>query len=102
AKEFALSGSEQNPDLTSRSWRQVLGRARGGNAPAPVEAFKRHGVDFIVEQTLVALVRRMNELVGQPLLDLTRVREVIEARDREVSNDQTSDAQLAALRRARR
>jgi len=102
AKEFALSGSEQNPDLTSRSWRQVLGRARGGNAPAPVEAFKRHGVDFIVEERLETLVRRMNELVGKPLLDITRVREVIEARDGGVSNDQTSDAQLAALRRARR
>ena len=102
AKEFALSGSEQNPDLTSRSWRQVLGRARGGKAPAPVEAFKRQGVDFIVEPTLETLVRRMNELVGEPLLDLARVRQVIETRDREVSNEHTSDAQLAALRSARR
>jgi predicted oxidoreductase len=102
AKEFALSGSEQNPDLTNRSWRQVLGRARGGNAPAPVEAFKRHGADFIVERRLDDLVRRMNELVGEPLLDLVRVRHVIEARDREVSNEYTTDAQLAALRRARR
>ena len=102
AKEFALSGSEQNPDLTNRSWRQVLGRARGGNAPAPVEAFKRHGADFIVERRLDDLVRRMNELVGEPLLDLTRVRHVIEARDGEVSNEYTTDAQLGALRRARR
>jgi len=102
AKEFALSGSEQNPDLTNRSWRQVLGRARGGNAPAPVEAFKRHGTDFIVERRLENLVRRMNELVGQPMLDLARVREVIEARDREVSNEPTNDPQVAALRSARR
>jgi predicted oxidoreductase len=102
AKEFALSGSEQNPDLTSRSWRQVLGRARGGNAPAPVEAFKRHGADFIVERRLDDLVRRMNELVGEPLLDLARVRHVIEARDRELSNEYTKDAQLAAVRSARR
>ena len=106
AKEFALSGSEQNPDLTSRSWRQVLGRTRGGNAPAPVEAFKQHGADFIVERRLDDLVRRMNELVGAPLLDLSRVQQVIEARDREVPNESTneftSDAQLAALRTARR
>ena len=106
AKEFALSGSEQNPDLTSRSWRQVLGRTRGGNAPAPVEAFKQHGADFIVERRLDDLVRRMNELVGAPLLDLSRVQQVIEARDRELPNESTneftSDAQLAALRTARR
>ena len=84
AKEFALSGSEQNPDLTSRSWRQVLGRARGGNAPAPVEAFKQHGADFIVERALPDLVRRMNDLVGQPLLDAAHVERVIVARDREI------------------
>ena len=102
AKEFALSGSEQNPDLTSRSWRQVLGRARGGNAPAPVEAFKQHGKDFIVERRLDDLVCRMNELTGKPLLDAARVQHVIEARDRELPNEHTNDAQLAALRSARR
>ena len=102
AKEFALSGSEQNPDLTNRSWRQVVGRARGGNAPAPVEAFKRHGADFIVERNLADLVRRMNELVGEPLLDLANVERVISARDRELANEYTKDAQLAALRSARR
>ena len=102
AKEFALSGSEQNPDLTSRSWRQVLGRARGGKAPAPVEAFKRHGVDFIVEERLTDLVRRMNDLVGEPLLDVSNVERVIAARDRELANEYTKDAQLAALRSARR
>jgi len=102
AKEFALSGSEQNPDLTSRSWRQVLGRARGGNAPAPVEAFKQRGADFIVERRLEDLVRRMNELAGEPLLDVGRVQRVIEARDRQLSNEYTKDAQLVALRSARR
>ena len=102
AKEFALSGSEQNPDLTSRSWRQVLGRARGGNAPAPVEAFKQHGKDFIVERRLDDLVRRMNELAGEPLLEVARVESVIEARDRELANNDTGDSQLAALRNARR
>ena len=102
AKEFALSGSEQNPDVTSRSWRQVLGRARRGRAPGPVEAFKQHGVDFIVERNLGDLVRRMNELVGKPLLDATRVERVVAARDREVQNEFTKDAQLMAIRSARR
>jgi len=102
AKEFALSGSEQNPDLTSRSWRQVLGRARGGNAPAPVEAFKQHGADFIVERTLPTLVRRMNDLVGEPLLDAAHVERVIVARDREIANEYTKDAQIMAIRNARR
>ena len=102
AREFALSGSEQNPDLTNRSWRQVLGRARGGNAPAPVEAFKRRGVDFIVERRLPDLVRRMNELVGAPLLDAARVEHVIVARDRELTNEYTKDAQVMAIRSARR
>ena len=102
AKEFALSGSEQNPDLTSKSWRQVLGRARGGNAPAPVESFKRHGADFIVERRLGDLVRRMNDLAGEPLLDAAAIEATIAARDHEVANERTTDAQLAALRGARR
>ena len=102
AREFALSGSEQNPDLTNRRWRQVLGRARGGNAPAPVEAFKQHGTDFIVERRLADLVRRMNELAGTPLLDAARVEQVIVARDRELTNEYTKDAQVMAIRSARR
>jgi uncharacterized protein len=102
AREFALSGSEQNPDLTNRSWRQVLGRARGGNAPAPVEAFKRHGVDFIVERKLHDLVGRMNALVGEPLLDTQKVARVVIARDREIENEFTKDAQIMAIRNARR
>ena len=64
AKEFALAGSEQNPDLTNRSWMQVLGRAGRRNAPAPVEAFKRQGADFLVESRLPDLVRRMNVAGG--------------------------------------
>ena len=101
AREFALSGSEQNPDLTNKSWLQVPGRARGGRAPAPVEAFKARGVDFIVERTLPELVRRMNALVGEPLLDAACVERVIAARDREIDNAFTKDAQLLAVRGAR-
>lgn len=102
AREFALSGSEQNPDITNRSWRQVLCRTRGHNAPAPVEAFKEHGVDFIVERNIADLVRRMNTLTGEALLDPANVERVIIARDREVANDFTKDAQIMAIRGARK
>src|SRR6478736_1591918 len=69
-KEFALSGSEQNPDLTNRSWRQVMGRVRGG-APGPVRAFMERGADFIVERKLDDLVRRMNKLAGEERLNVS-------------------------------
>ena len=65
-KEFALSGSEQNPDITSKSVREVLKARLAKGAPAPVEAFKRHGVDFVVENDLRALVDGMNALTEQP------------------------------------
>jgi len=101
-REFALSGSEQNPDLTGKSWRQVARRAVGKQAPAPVEAFKRHGRDFIVRDTLDELVVGMNELAGSPLLDVARLREQIEARDRQFDHPFAKDAQVMAIHNARR
>jgi predicted oxidoreductase len=102
-KEFALSGSEQNPDLTGRSVRQVLGRVRPG-APAPVEAFKRHGADFVVASTLDEIVDGMNALVAPdgPTLAAAEIRQVVEARDRELANGFSKDAQLTAVHGARR
>jgi predicted oxidoreductase len=99
-KEFALSGSEQNPDLTGKSVRGVLGRV-GKGAPAPVKAFMDRGADFIVERELAALVRRMNALTGTPLLDFDTVERVVLARDREIENAFTKDLQVTALRGAR-
>ena len=63
-KEFALSGSEQNPDLTGRGWRLVLRRAIGNKAPGPVEAFKAKGADFIVADDLAALAARDDSLAS--------------------------------------
>jgi hypothetical protein len=100
-KEFALSGSEQNPDLTGRSVRKVLGRLRGG-APAPVEAFKRRGADFVVAGDLDELVKGMNALTTEPLLDPLEIRHTIEARDRQLANDFGKDMQIAAIRNFRR
>jgi len=99
-KEFALSGSEQNPDITGKSVRGVLGRA-GGGAPAPVKAFMERGVDFIVESDLGRLVDRMNALTGGNLLDFAQVAREVKARDREMDNPFTKDLQVAALRGAR-
>lgn len=103
-KEFALSGSEQNPDLTNRSVRQVLQRVRPG-APGPVEAFKRNGADFVVADTLPELVAGMNKLAaetGGPQLDTAALTALVEARDREVAHPFGKDAQLTAIRGARR
>ncbi|MDJ0342392.1 FAD-binding dehydrogenase [Streptomyces sp. H10-C2] len=99
-KEFALSGSEQNPDLTGKSVREVLKRALPG-ATGPVEAFKKHGPDFVVEKDLPALVRGMNAITKDALIDETALRREIEARDREIANTFTKDLQVMAIRGAR-
>lgn len=101
-KEFALSGSEQNPDLTGKSWRMTLRRATNKGAPAPVEAFKSHGVDFIVRDKLDELVAAMNKLAGSDLLKLEHIKMQIEARDREIANPYVKDAQVMNIHNARR
>lgn len=99
-KEFALSGSEQNPDLTDKSIKKVLGRVLPG-APGPVKAFMDRGEDFIVADTLPELVAGMNRLTGDNLLSLESIERQIRARDREVENKFTKDLQITALRGAR-
>jgi uncharacterized protein len=99
-REFALSGSEQNPDLTGRSIPKVLSRVLPG-APGPVEAFKKHGVDFIVRDTLPELVQGMNALTGKELIDLAELERVITARDRQIAHPYSKDAQVTAIRGAR-
>ena len=102
-KEFALSGSEQNPDFTSKKWKEVLtGRVlTGSKAPAPVEAFKTHGEDFVVADSLAELVKAMNAMTGEALLDPARLHAQIAARDAQVDNPFTKDAQLMAIHAAR-
>jgi predicted oxidoreductase len=100
-KEFALSGSEQNPDLTGKDIKLTLSRVRPG-APAPVEAFKRNGADFVVARTLPELVEGMNKLTAEPLIDLADLERQIVARDREIDNPFTKDLQVMAIRNARR
>ena len=100
-KEFALSGSEQNPDLTGKDLWLTLSRVRPG-APGPVEAFKRYGADFVVAPTLAELVTGMNKLTGDALIDCAALGRQIVARDREMDNPFTKDLQVMAIRNARR
>jgi predicted oxidoreductase len=100
-KEFALSGSEQNPDLTNKDYR-LLAKRIGSGAPAPVEAFKQKGVDFVVASSLPELLAGMQRLSPDVALDASLVEREILARDREMANVFTKDAQVNALRGARR
>ncbi|WP_265442992.1 FAD-binding dehydrogenase [Flexivirga meconopsidis] len=100
-KEFALSGSEQNPDITNKDLKLLASRVRKG-APGPVEAFKQHGADFVVAEDISDLVAKMNALTDAPLLDPAEIERQIVARDRELDNPFTKDAQVTALRGARR
>ena len=99
-REFALSGSEQNPDLTNKQALKVLSRATGG-VPKPVAAFMKHGADFVVERALPDLVRGMNALTGEPLIDPAALEREIVARDRELENAFTKDMQITAIRGSR-
>jgi uncharacterized protein len=101
-KEFALSGSEQNPDLTGKSWLMTARRATNKGAPEPVEAFKRNGADFIVRRNLADLVAGMNALSGDNLLVLEQLKAQIEARDREISNPYVKDTQVMNIHNARK
>ncbi|HET8912296.1 MAG TPA: FAD-binding dehydrogenase [Ktedonobacteraceae bacterium] len=99
-REIALSGSEQNPDLTGRSILKTLGRALPG-APAPIEAFKQKGIDFLVKPNLAELVQAMNELTEEALIDPVALEQEVMARDREMLNRVSKDTQVTAIRATR-
>ncbi|KFF12146.1 FAD-binding dehydrogenase [Chryseobacterium soli] len=101
-KEFALSGSEQNPDITNKDYALFLKRIFGKKAPGPVEAFKEHGKDFIVSDTLEDLVTKMNILSGDHLLEYEDIQSQIEARDRELDNPFSKDTQVNYIRSTRK
>lgn len=96
-KEFALSGSEQNPDLTNKSIAGILSRL-GKGLPPPVQAFMEKGADFIVDTDIRSLGRRMNALVGTDLIDPEALTAEITARDREIDNPFAKDMQVLAIR----
>ncbi|WP_104166603.1 FAD-binding dehydrogenase [Cryobacterium sp. N22] len=99
-KEFALSGSEQNPDLTGKDLR-LLAQRLGSGAPGPVEAFKSKGEDFVVADTLHQLIAGMQQRSPEVQINAAQVEREILARDRELDNDFSKDAQINAIRQAR-
>ncbi|CAK7228917.1 hypothetical protein SCUCBS95973_007043 [Sporothrix curviconia] len=105
AREFALSGSEQNLDLTNKSyWQALLQRVLSKKGTNAVQAFCEHGVDFVVRETLPDLVAGMNELasaVGGPVLDLADIQETVEARDAQMDNPYSKDAQAMLIHNSR-
>lgn len=101
-KEFALSGSEQNPDLTNKDLLLVISRLFGKNATKPVENFKAHGEDFIVADNLKDLISQMNTLAGNNLLVYEHIKEQIEERDRELDNKYGKDIQMNYLKNTRK
>ena len=100
-KEFALSGSEQNPDLTGKDLKMLVSERLGKGPMAPVQAFLDRGADFVVADTLEELIRGMQALPGGEALDAASVSAEVRARDRELDNEFTKDAQIAMLRSAR-
>ncbi|QFP65370.1 FAD-binding dehydrogenase [Brucella anthropi] len=100
-KEFSLSGSEQNPDLTGKNWKLLLKSRLGKAPPPPVQTFLDNGADFITAGTLDELIAKMNGLTGEKLLKPDHIRDQIEARDREIVNRYSKDAQVMAVHNAR-
>jgi predicted oxidoreductase len=101
-REFALSGSEQNPDLTGKSWSLTARRAFGKRATGPVEAFKAHGADFVVARDLATLVSGMNTKTETPLLEYETIAREVRARDQQLGNPYGKDLQIAAIRASRK
>ncbi len=102
AREFALSGSEQNPDLTGRDRRAMLASRFGGGVPGPVQAHLDRGADFVTAPTLPELVAAMNELTGgSPPLDAAAIEREVVARDADVTRPFGKDFQANAIKRAR-
>ncbi|GAA1148937.1 FAD-binding dehydrogenase [Microbacterium oxydans] len=100
-KEFALSGSEQNPDLTGKDVGLLLKSRLAKGPTGPVQAFLDEGEDFIVENDLDSLLEQMQRHAGGEVLDIDNVRREVLARDREMENDFTKDAQIGMLRSMR-
>lgn len=100
-KEFALSGSEQNPDLTGKDVGLLLKSRLAKGPTGPVQAFLDEGEDFIVENDLESLLEQMARHPGGDSLDIDHVRREVVARDLEMDNEFTKDAQIGMLRSMR-
>ena len=100
-RELALSGSEQNPDLTGKSILGVLQRALP-SAVKPVEQFGKRGADFVFAPTVSELAAKMNALAGKVEIDAASLEREIAALDEQAASATPADPQLAAVREARK
>lgn len=104
AREFALSGSEQNPDVTGKSLWMLLTRVFGKKGTVPVQNFQKHGADFVVRDNLEDLVAGMNDLARErdgPALEYAKILDVVEARDSQMDNPYSKDTQAMLINNAR-
>ena len=98
--EFALSGSDQNPDLTGKDL-QLLAQRMLPGAVGPVEAFAQHSPEFVWANTPVELAAGMNALTGSQDIDPAALARLIELRDAQVASGLGKDPQVAAIHHAR-
>ncbi|WP_245380456.1 FAD-binding dehydrogenase [Kibdelosporangium banguiense] len=97
-KEFVLSGSEQNPELTRKDILGYLASRLFNSTPPPVKAFMDNGEDFVIANSLPGLVAGMNRLTGTNLINLDDLRRQITLRDQQVDNPFTKDTQIMGIR----
>ncbi|HNJ79612.1 MAG TPA: FAD-binding protein, partial [Marmoricola sp.] len=101
SKEFILSGSEQNPEITDKD-KVVFAKARLNKGPlAAVQAFVDNGSDWVSADDLDTLVSRMNEIGRGGHLDPEQIRTQVEAYDAQHDNKASKDAQRMAIKNAR-
>ena len=99
-KEFVLSGSEQNPELTGKNLAAYLANRALDDVPKPVQAFVDKGADFVQARSIEALVGKMNRLAGSSLLSPSDIKRQIVARDRAAMNPNSTDPQIREIRRS--
>ncbi len=101
--EFALSGSEQNPDLTGKDVKLLTQRVRPG-AVGPVERFAQSSPEFIWADTPAELAAGMNTLASgsKGHIDADQLARTIALRDAQVESGLGKDHQVVATAMARR
>lgn len=101
-KEFMLSGSEQNPDLTNKNIKLLIKERLTGRATQPVTKFLDKGSDFVTASNLKTLVDKMNSLTERSLLDYDDIKTQLESRDLQVDNKFSKDPQITFINGARK
>lgn len=103
-KEFALSGSEQNPDLTGKSVPKLIERVRG--KAVPVALFAERSPEFVWGSSAAELAAGMNALTdatpgSRGHVDPADLAWLIAQRDAQVLSGLGKDPQVVATAAAR-